>query len=165
MWWPGGNTWLLFGKTSTDMPADLVPFNQIYTQVHWKSWRKLTRLMPVHQTCQLTVWNFIRQDCCLVECYFRELLRCCSCNIYAWWPSVFTATNTAAVQICLLVECCCKMDACSILHVSWCCASLSAIPVGMVSHYQPCLLVGCLTIGHTFWCGASMLALLCWCGA
>ena len=25
----------------------------------------------------------------------------------------------------------------------------------MVPHYQPCLLVCCLTIGHAFWCGAS----------
>ena len=51
----------------------------------------------------------------------------------------------------------CLLGLChSILHVSWCCASLSAIPVGMVSHYQPCLLVCCLTIGHTFWRGASL---------
>ena len=91
----------------------------------------------------------------------RELLSCCSCNIYACWPSVFNATNTAAFQVCLLVECCCKMDACwtvfnqsaslpifyhSILQVCWCCASLSAIPVGTVSHYHPCLLVWCLNI-------------------
>ena len=40
----------------------------------------------------------------------RELCRC-SCNIYARWPSV-TVTNTSVVQTCLLVECCCKMDAC-----------------------------------------------------
>ena len=147
----------------------LVPFNQTYINVHWKTKRKLTKNMPVHHTCQLTVWHFIRQDCFLVECYSRELLRCCSCNIYACWASVFTATNTAAVQICLLVECCCQMESLglchSILHVSWGCASLSAIPVCMVSHNEPCLLVWCLTIGHTFWCGALILALLCWCGA
>ena len=121
----------------------------------------------------------------------RELLCRCSCNIYACWPRV-TVANTAAVQTCLLVECCCKMDACwtvatqsaclltfyhSILHVCWHCASLSAIPAGRVSHYQPCLLVWCLTISHAcrlwfltlscllvwcltvgyvFWCGASL---------
>ena len=28
----------------------------------------------------------------------RELLSCCSCNIYACRPSVFTATNTAAAR-------------------------------------------------------------------
>ena len=98
----------------------------------------------------------------------RELLSCWSCNVYACWPSVFTATNTAASQICLLVECCCKIVACwtvvtqtvsllifchSILNVCWCCASLFAIPDGTVSHYQPCLLVWCLNIGHAFWCG------------
>ena len=95
----------------------------------------------------------------------RELLCHCSCNIYACWPSV-TVTNTA-VQKCLLVEFCCKMDACwtqsaclltfchSILHVCWRCASLSAIPAGMLSHYQLCLLVWCLTISCDCWCGAS----------
>ena len=72
-----------------------------------------------------------------------------------------TATNTAAVQTRLLVECCCKMDACwavdtqsaclsifchSILHDHWCGGSISAIPAGVVSHYQPCLLMWCLTI-------------------
>ena len=95
-----------------------------------------------------------------------ELLSCCSCSIYACWPSVFTATNTAAVKFC------CKMDACwtvatqsclpivyhSILHVGWCCVSLSAIPSGVVSHYQLCLLMWCLFKGHAFWRGASLSA-------
>ena len=76
----------------------------------------------------------------------------------------------------------CLLGLChSILHVSWCCASLSAIHVGMVSHYQPCQLVcyltidhtflmwclnisiaelvRCLSVGHTFWCGASLQAI------
>ena len=85
----------------------------------------------------------------------RELLCRCSCKIYACWPCVIV-TNTAAVQTCLLVECYCKMDACwtvatqsaclltfchPILHVCLRCASLSAKPADMVSHYQPCLLV------------------------
>ena len=29
------------------------------------------------------------------------------------------------------------------------------MPSGVLAHYQPCLLVCCLTIGHAFWCGAS----------
>ena len=29
------------------------------------------------------------------------------------------------------------------------------MPSGLVPHYQPCLLVCCLTIDHAFWCGAS----------
>ena len=28
---------------------------------------------------------------------------------------------------------------------------LCDVPVGMVPHYQPCLLVWCHTIGHVFW--------------
>ena len=38
----------------------------------------------------------------------------------------------------------------------WRCASISAIPAGMVSHYQLCLLVWCLTISHACLCGASL---------
>ena len=129
--------------------------------------------MPLHQTCQLTMINFISQDCYIVNATYmpcRELLCRCSysCNIYACWPSV-TVTNTAAGQTCLLVECCCKMGACwtvatqsaclltfchPILHVCWRCASLSVIPAGMVSHYQPCLLVWCITTRRAFWRGA-----------
>ena len=63
---------------------------------------------------QLTLLNYISQDCYIVITTYmscREMLCRCSCNIYAYWPSV-TVTNTAAVQACLLVECCCKMDAC-----------------------------------------------------
>ena len=126
------------------------------------------------------------QDCYIVnnQTYVpcRELLYRCSCNIYACWPSV-TVTNTAAVQTCLLVECGCKMDACwsaatqsaclltfchSILHVCWRCASLpaipagislSAVPAGMVSHYQLCLLAWSFIIGHAFWFGTSLSAM------
>ena len=153
------------------MPANLVVFHQSCLLVHWKSKRNSTWPMPLHQTCQLIMWNFISQDCYIVNTTYmpcRELLYRCSCNIYACWPNV-TVTNNAAVQTCLLVECCCKMDACwtvanqclltfchSILHVYWRCAPLSAIPACMVSHYQPCLLVWCLTISRACWRGASV---------
>ena len=33
------------------------------------------------------------------------------------------------------------------------------MPSGVVPHYQPCLLVFCLTIGHAFWYGASLSAM------
>ena len=100
------------------------------------------------------------------SCYAAEA----TTFLYACWPSV-TITNTAAVQTCLLVECCCKMDACwtvasqsaclltfclSILHVCWRYSSLSAIDGGMMSLYQPCLLVWCLTISCACWFGASL---------
>ena len=124
--------------------------------------------MTLHQICQL--------DCYIVNTTYmpcRELLYRCSGNIYACWPSV-TVTNTVTVRTCLLVECCCKMDAwctvatqsaylltfCnSILNVCWRCASLSAIPAGMVSHYQLCLLAWCFIIGHAFWFGTSLSAM------
>ena len=103
----------------------------------------------------------------------RQLLCRCSCITYACCSSG-NVTNTAAVQTCLLVECCRKMDACwtvatksaclltfchSILHVCWRCASQSAIPAGMVSHYQSCLVVWCFTIGHAFLFGTSLSAM------
>ena len=97
------------------------------------------------------ILTFIRLDCCLVECHSRELLRYNSCNIYAFWRSVFTATNTTAVQICLLVECCCKMDAC------WVFASQSCMLAGVAFLYLPYLLVWCLTISRACWCDASLL--------
>ena len=99
----------------------------------------------------------------------RELLCRCSCNIYACWPR-FTATNTAAVQAYLLVECAARwvlatLSAClssfchSMLHLCWLCASLAAIPASMVSHHQPYLMVWCRTIGHACSCGVSLNAM------
>ena len=44
-------------------------------------------------------------------------------------------------------------------HAFWRGASLSATPVGVVSHYSPCLLMWCLTIAHAFWCGVSLSAM------
>ena len=103
----------------------------------------------------------------------RELLCRCSCNMYAYHPR-FTVTNTAAIQAYLLVERCCKMGTCwtvatlsacissfchSMLHLCWLCASLAAIPAGMVSHYKHCLLVWCLTINIACWYCVSLSAL------
>ena len=106
---------------------------------------KATWLMPLHQTCQLTPWNFISQDCYIVNTAYmpcRELL--CRC-IYACWPS-FTVTNTAAVQTCLLVEYCCTMDAC------WTVATQS---VCLLSLNIACLLGMCFSICYTCWYGVS----------
>ena len=170
LWWAGGITWPPFSKTSTDMPADLVLFNQTCLLVHWTSKSKATWLIHLHQTWQLTLWNFISQDCYFVNTKYmlcRELLCRCICNIYASWLSV-TATNTASVQTFLMVEYCCNMDACwTVANQSVCLpnfchsilplilpfgVSLSAIPAGVVSNYTPCILVWCLTISR----GASL---------
>ena len=139
------------------------PFNECnYGVCKYKTFG-YTGLFSLHIERPSYIANTTNMQC-------RELLCRCSCNIYACWPSV-TTTNTTAVQTCLLVECCCKMDACwtvatqsaclltfchVILHGCWRCASLSAIPAGMVSHYQPCLLVWYLTISRACWCGASL---------
>ena len=38
----------------------------------------------------------------------------------------------------------------------WYGVSLSAVPAGVGSYYRPCILVWCLTVGHAFWCSASL---------
>ena len=43
----------------------------------------------------------------------------------------------------------------------WCGAPLSAMSVGVVLHFMPCLLVWCLIIVHAFWCDASHKAIPC----
>ena len=53
----------------------------------------------------------------------------------------------------------------SIDHAFWRWCLLQAMTSGVEPHYQPCLLVCCLTISYGFWHGASISALLCWCGA
>ena len=80
----------------------------------------------------------------------RELPCRCSCSVYACFHSI-TATNTAAVQTCLLVECCCNMDAC------WIVATQSAcLPAFCHSIVPLILLVWCLTISRVCWCGVLL---------
>ena len=84
----------------------------------------------------------------------RELLCRCSCNIYVCWPSV-TVTNTAAVQTCLLVECCCKMDACWTVAIQSACLLTFCqsiyMSAGGVLLYLLYLLVWFLTISPACW--------------
>ena len=67
----------------------------------------------------------------------------------------------------------------SICHTCWYGVSLSAVPAGVMPYYRPYLLmwclnispaelVWCLSVGHAFWCGASLQATTgnsFWCGA
>ena len=107
--------------------------------------RKATRSMSLHQTCHLTL-KPIRQDCCLIvnaTCHsvYRVAKPWQHLSIYACWPSVFTAINTAAVQICLLVECCCKMDVCWTVATQSASLSIlvtqSCMSAGVVLFYLP----------------------------
>ena len=147
--------------------------------------------MSLHQTCQLTLWNFIDQDCYIViPC--RELLCRCSCNIYACWPSV-TVTNTAAVQTCLLVEHCCKPARWMLAglwplnqHTCWPFVTQYCMSAGVTLLYLLYLLVWCLTISRVCCYSVSLSAVpagvvnhyrscllvwytiishACWCGA
>ena len=47
----------------------------------------------------------------------------------------------------------------SICYTCWYGVSLSAVSAGMVSHFQPCLLVWCLILGHVFSFGSSLSAM------
>ena len=121
-----------------------------------------TNTVNPHQGCLL-----LRRQCINIYARWsiatpcRELLNMSlQLQKYTCFPSA-TAPSTPTVQTCLLVECCFKMDACwtvdnqsaclpifchPILHAHYCGGSISAIPAGVVSHYQPCLLMWCLTI-------------------
>ena len=152
------------------LPAEFVLFNQVCLLVHWKSKRKATWPMPLHQTCQLTLWNFISQDCYIVNATYmpcRPLLCHCSCNINACWPTPLLFKHAywlsaaarwmlAGLQplnqhacwplsliIAFLLELCFSM-----CYTCWYGVSLSAAPAGVVLH-----------IGHTFWFGTSLSAM------
>ena len=138
--------------------------------------------MPLHQTCQLTLLNFIRQDCYIVNkthmpagleplhvenCFVaacwssaipcRELLCRCSYNIY-----MSAGPNTAAVQTCLLVSVAARwmlaglwplnQHACRPFVTQYC---MSAVVVLLYLLY---LLVWCLTISRAGRYGVSLSA-------
>ena len=159
------------GTIQLEIPPGSLKINEKSSSTDASPSDMQTNTVKLYQAKLLLLCQCNIHACLLSAISSRELLSCCSCNIYACWPSVFTATNTSAFQICLLVECCCKKDACwtvftqsaslpifchSVLHVCRCFASLSAIPVGTVSHYQPCQLVWYLIIGHAFWWCAAL---------
>ena len=166
MWWPDSSTWMPFGVTSTDMPADLVPFNHIRLLVQWNQREKLLNRCPfirhANLNCETLVGKTIatllvrHTYCCSSE---TSWLCRCSCSKYVYWPSV-TSTKTAAVQTCLLVECYCKMGACwTVATHQYGCRSFtteSCMIAGAVLLYLPNLLLWCLTISCVCWCGASL---------
>ena len=173
VWWNFNQHACWLGTIQSDMSPDpLKNKKKSYSTIVPPS-DMPTRTVKLYQAILL-----LRCQCNIHTCWSsatlcRELPCHCSCNKYACCPSA-TATNTAAVPTCLLVECCCKMDACwtadtqsaclpilchLILHTRWCGASLSAIPAGVLPHYQPCLHVWCLPIGHAVWCGALLSAM------
>ena len=136
------------------MPADLELFNRTYLLIHWKSKRKATWLVPLHQACLLTLWNFISQDCYIVNTTYmpcRELLCRCSCNIYACWPSI-TITNTAAYSNMptgwVLLQDGCLLD----------CGHSISMPADLLSLKITCLLALCFSICYTCWYGVSLSA-------
>ena len=150
-------------ETSTNIHVGFVLFNQTCLLVHWKSKRKATLPLPSYQTCQLTIINFISQDCYIVNTTYmpcRELfatympagLVLLSPTTllfkHAYWLSA--AARWMLAGLCLLLWCLTINRAC------WRGASLKVMPFDLVPHYQPCLLVWCLTIGNAFWCGASL---------
>ena len=90
----------------------------------------------------------------LVECYCKmdacwtvaTLLTFCHSILHVCW-------RCASLMLYLLVWCLTLSRAC--LYG----VSLSAMPAGIVCHYQPCLLAWCFIIGHAFWFGTSLSAM------
>ena len=156
--------------------CEFVLFNQICLLVHWKSKRKATWPMPLHQTCQLTLWNFISQDCYIANATYmpcRQLLCHCSCNINACWPTPLLFKHaywlSAAARWTLAGLQPLNQHVCRPFVTQYC------ISAGVVLLYLLYLLVWCLTISCACWCGASYRSYLlvwyitishaCWCGA
>ena len=138
------------------MPADLVPFNQTCPLVSGplkiKEKSYLTDTPNANSHCEILSGKTdtlpIQHACLLVQCHSTAA----ATYMHACWSSV-TATKTAAVQICLLVECCCKMDAClTIANQSAC----------LLIFCDSCQLALCFSICHTCWYG---ICHACQCGA
>ena len=143
---------------------------------------------PLHQTCQLTLWNVsaktttlsIQHTCPVESCYvaaaatympaglvflsqppllFKHAhwLRTAArwvldglwpLNQHACWPKLLSFNIACELALCF-----------SICYTCWYGVSLSAVSAGMVSHYQPCLLVWLIIKDHAFWFGTSLSAM------
>ena len=90
--------------------------------------------VPHNQTCLM-----VNMSADLVG-MMAALLVWCKLNRYAHWLVLLQDGYLLDRCHSIIMPMFCN----SILHVCWRCASLSALSVGMVSHYQPCLLVWCL---------------------
>ena len=140
----------MFGEISTDMSADLVPFNQIWLLASRISKYKApppdmsTNTVKPHQAC---------------------LLLCCICNIYARWSSATLCREQLYVAATAATT---YMSAGQVLvrpllllnqHACRSFATPSYLPAGVVliylSYLQMCLLVWCLIISHACSYGAS----------
>ena len=139
------------------MPADVVPNYQLYLLM-WC----LTIAMPADLLPLLHARRFAPsisdipadvvphyQPCLLVWCYTRGhafwscLLVWCITIGHACWCG--TPLETTPFGVVPLIDCVC-----------WCSVLLSAVTADVVPHYQPCLLVWCLTTGHACLCVASL---------
>ena len=152
--------WPLFSETSTDMPVDLVVFNQTCLLFHWKSKRKAAWPMPLHQTCQITMWTFISQDRYIGNTTYmpcRELLYRCNCNAglvllsptpllfkHAYWLSAAARWMLAGLWPL-------NQHACWPFVFQYCMSSGGALL------YLLYLLVWCLTISRACWYGNASL--------
>ena len=129
-----------------------------YYSIKHASWsRKATWLMPLHQACQLTPWNFNSQDCYIANttCMLcRELLCRCSCNIYACWPSV-SVTTPLLFKHAYWLSTAAKWMLAGLWplnqHAWWTFVTQYCMSAGVVLLYLLYLLVWCLTISRVFW--------------
>ena len=130
-----------------------------------------TDLLPINPKCQLvlcisvchTCWSGVSQSACLLVWCFTicHVFRCCA-SISAITAGVALHYRSYLLDWCLTINlaCCCGASLYAMPSVLYLAISVPAgvvpyyksMPSGVVLHYQPCLLVWCLTIGNAFWC-------------
>ena len=135
---------------ATYMPADLVLLSLtwlLFKHAYWLSAAArgmLAGLWPLNQhACRPFVTKYC-MSAGVVLLYLLYLLVWCLTISHICWYGVSLSA----------VPCWCGT---SLKVMSFCFDnSLSAMPVNVVPHYRSCLLGWCLTVGHAFWCGASL---------
>ena len=144
----------------SDMPTNTVKLYQprlLHCQYNLHAVSRVAMSLQLQHICLLAYSYCHQHRCCSNMPTGRVLLqdgRLLDCGHSISIPADLLSLNIA----CLLALCF------SICYTCWYGVSLSAVPAGMVSHYQPCLLlhyrlcllVWYLTISHACWCGASL---------
>ena len=119
--------------------------------------------MPLHQICQLTLWNFIRQDCYIVKTKYMPVgpvpLRVESCYV-ASAATYMSAGLVILPQTPLLFKHAYWLG----VAARWVLAGPLPLKICMPADLLPlnpaCLLALCFSICHTCWYGASLSAVL-----
>ena len=144
------------------MPVNLEQFNQTCLLAHWKSKRKVIWPMTLHQTCQLELWNLIRQYCCyVVDATHMPAGPVPLCVESCYVNAAATNMHAGQVQLPHTHRCCTNMPSGWMLLLDGFmldhCHSISML-ADLLPLNSECLLVWCFSICHTCWCVDSISA-------